>query len=67
VYKRQGLRGDADSDGEVGIADITTLVDYILGGDTQDINLDNADCDLDGNITIADVTLLVDYILGGEW
>lgn len=61
------LRGDADEDGTVTIADVTTLIDYILTGNTNDINLENADCDRDGEIGIADVTALIDFILTGSW
>ena len=61
------LRGDVDGNGEVGIADATALIDYILTSDSNGIDLDNADCDLSGNIGIADVTALIDYILTGTW
>jgi uncharacterized lipoprotein YddW (UPF0748 family) len=61
------LRGDADEDGTVTIADVTTLIDYILTGNTDGVNIENADCDRDDFITIADVTSLIDYILIGSW
>jgi len=61
------LRGDADSDGEIGIADVTTIIDHILNGLTDSINLENADCDLDDTIGIADITVLTDFILTGTW
>ena len=61
------LRGDADDDGTVTIADVTTIIDYILSGDNNGINLDNADCDQDGTTGIADVTTIIDYILTGTW
>ena len=61
------LRGDVDKDGNVGIADVTALIDYILTGNGTDINLNAADVDNDENIGIADVTALIDYILTGVW
>lgn len=61
------LRGDVDNDGEVGIADVTALIDYILTGNGSEINLAAADVDIDENIGIADVTALIDYILTGVW
>ena len=61
------LRGDVDEDGEVTITDASVLIDYLLTGDTDAINLDNADCDLDGEVAIADVTCLIDYLLSGTW
>ena len=36
------LRGDADDSGDINIADVTTLIDYLLSGNTSAINLDNA-------------------------
>ena len=57
------ILGDVDDDGIVGIADVTTLIDYILNNDNP-INQSNADVDEDGSITIADVTALIDIILG---
>ena len=65
-----GLRGDVNNDGEVGIADVTVLIDHLLSGDFDDaegFSGDNADCDLSGEITIGDVTALIDYLLTGNW
>ena len=61
------LRGDVDEDRAVNIADVTALIDYLLSGNADGINLDNADCDQDSNINIADVTALIDYLLSGSW
>ena len=63
-------RGDVDNDGNVAIADVTTLIDHLLTGDYDDgdeFSSDAADCDLDGEIAIADVTTLIDYLLSGNW
>ena len=57
------IPGDVDDDGNVGIGDVTSLIDYILNGDDTVINSANADVDSDGEITIADVTSLIDLIL----
>ena len=62
-----GLRGDVDGDGNVGIADVTALIDYILTGNTTGFNLAAADVDDSGIVNIADVTALIDYILTGSW
>ena len=61
------LRGDVDGDGNVGISDVTALIDYILSGDASGINLEAADCDQDDSVGISDVTALIDYILSGSW
>ena len=68
LTKRGGIqRGDVNEDGLVNIADVTALIDYLLSGNPDDINLDNADCDQDENVNIADVTVLIDYLLSGSW
>ncbi len=59
----QFIPGDANNDGLVGIADVTTITDYILHGDSVEINLLAADMDGDGIIGIADATLIIDMIL----
>ena len=61
------LRGDADDSGDINIADVTTLIDYLLSGNTSAINLDNADCNQDNDINISDATTLIDYLLSGSW
>ena len=59
------IRGDVNGDGIVGIADVTELIDYILGSDPQPFILEAADVSGDGLIGIADVTELIDMILNG--
>ena len=54
---------DVDCDGQATIADVTTLIDYLLGGNPQPFNADAADVDKDGKINISDVTELIDYLL----
>ena len=61
------LRGDVDGDGNVGIADVTFLIDYILTGNATGISVMSADVDGNGSVDIADVTALIDYILTGTW
>ena len=59
--------GDVNKDGQITIADVTALVNIILGKDnTQPYQYDHlaADVNMDGSITIADVTALVNIILG---
>jgi hypothetical protein len=51
----------------VTIADVTALIDYLLSGDSTNINLDAADCNTNQEVTIADVTALIDYLLSGNW
>ena len=56
------MKGDVDGNGEVGIADVTVLIDYLLNG--GEINMANADVDEDTAIGIGDVTALIDILLG---
>lgn len=50
-------RYDVNHDGEVNVADINTLIDYILTGSGQH------DVNGDGEMTVADINDLIDYIL----
>ena len=52
--------GDVDGDGQITIADLTTLVDLIMNGAEP---TSSSDVDGDGSITIADITALVDILL----
>ena len=56
--------GDITGDGNISIADVTALIDMLLGGGELpvwgDVNGDN-------NVSIQDVTRLIDYLLNGTW
>lgn len=57
--------GDVNKDNVITIADVTALVNIILGKDSENVySRDAADVNGDKNITIADVTALVNLILG---
>ncbi len=62
--------GDVNRDRQVTIADVTALVNIILGkaveGDDNDYDFKAANVNGDENITIADVTALVNIILGKD-
>ena len=59
------LLGDVNMDGSVNIADVTTLIDYLLNGDVSLINVIAADVTQDNMINIQDVTELIDRLLSG--
>ena len=63
----QGLRGDVNNDKTVNISDVTALIDYLLSGNGEDVNLNNSDCNLDQGVNISDVTALIDFLLSGNW
>ena len=63
------LKGDVNRDGSITIADVTALVNIILGKATYPADADKYDFEAahvnaDEDITIADVTALVNIILG---
>ena len=61
------IKGDVDGNSIVSIADVVTMIDYLLSGNSSLLNMTNADCDYNGSVTINDVTLLIDYLLNGRW
>lgn len=48
---------DVNHDGEINVADINVLIDYILTGSGVH------DCNQDGEMTVADINVLIDYVL----
>jgi len=58
--------GDVNCDGFTTIADVTAIIDYLLGGDVDPFDLDAADVDKDERISIADATSLIDILLGAQ-
>ena len=55
--------GDVNMDGSINIADVTTLIDYLLGSPVSPFDPEAADVANDGAINIADVTALIDRLL----
>lgn len=54
--------GDIDLSRRVTIADVTLLIDHLLGGETTIIDDVNGDL----RVSIQDVTVLIDYLLSGS-
>ena len=65
--KPSSMRGDVNMDGKITIADVTDLIDILLGSVLTVYDMNAADTDRDGKITIADVTTLIDYLLSQHW
>ena len=61
------MAGDVDGDGRINIDDLAVLIDYLLTGNSDDVNLSNADCYVDGRINVDDLAVLIDYLLTGSW
>ena len=60
------IPGDVDDNGIVNINDLTALIDFLLSGNGEAINVDAADCNEDGQTNIEDVTWLIDQLLNGN-
>jgi len=60
------LMGDVNGDKLVDISDVTTLIDYVLGGNVSPFVREAADLTGDGLVDISDVTALIDLVLSGK-
>jgi hypothetical protein len=58
-----GLRGDVNGDGIVGVTDVMTMVDYLLGLKPEQFIRSNAEMNDDNHVSVADVFSVVDMIL----
>jgi len=58
--------GDANADGQISIADVTLMIDILLGKFATYDTRHWADVNQDGSLSISDVSALIDYLLGGE-
>ena len=59
------IRGDANGDGLINIADVVFLVNYLFGGGMPPCPEGAGDANSDGAVNIADVVYLVNYLFGG--
>ena len=62
IYKLTSSLGDINSDGDLNVLDIVSLVNIILSNDYSD----TADLNSDDTVNILDVVLLVNAILGSN-
>lgn len=66
VLVKAVIPGDANADGHVTQDDLSTLVSYVLGNNSSDVNIYNADINGDGAISIADVTALIEKLQSSD-
>ena len=58
--------GDVDNSGTANISDVTALINYLLSGNAEGVNLQAADVDRDNKVNISDVTALINLLLSGH-
>ena len=64
------MRGDVDGNIDVNMDDLTTLINYLLTGNSAGINTANAaSCDSPSSTTVTmdDLTALINYLLNNSW
>ena len=61
AFAASAATGDVNSDGEVNLSDVNTLIEMILTGDTAAAG----DVNADGEISLSDVNTLIEIILNG--
>ena len=66
TVSKVSVSGDVNMDGKINIADVTKLIDVLLGSVLADYDPNAADVNRDGMLSIADVTTLIDYLLQGN-
>lgn len=60
-----GIRGDANNDAGIDVADVTFLVDYLFNDALTPECDEESDADASGETDISDLTHLVDYLFNG--
>ena len=58
--------GDVNMDSKVSISDVTTLINYLLNGSTEGVDVIAADVNTDGKVNISDVTALINLLLSAS-
>ena len=61
------MLGDVTGDNTVDVADLTSLIAYVLGEQDGPFVIEAANCDGQGGIDVTDVTSLINFILNGGW
>jgi hypothetical protein len=60
------MRGDANGDWKISLADVIFLANYVLKGGASPDPLESGDVNCDGKISLADVICLANYLLLGH-
>ena len=62
---RVSCQGDVNVDGHTSIADVTSLINYLLNSNVSTLSVYLADVNGDQHVSIADVTALINLLLKG--
>ncbi len=65
LFTTSAIRGDADGNGSISVADAVYLVNYIFKGGPAPDPLGSGDANCDGTINVADAVYLINYIFKG--
>ncbi len=57
------LLGDVNKDGNVNVADVTTLINYLMGATVSPFSTEAADMDGNGEINVSDITALINLVM----
>ena len=60
------IQGDANGDGEVNVADIVEIVNYILGKPSTKFVKAAADVSKDGDVNVTDIVMVVNIIMSSQ-
>ncbi|MDE5757724.1 MAG: Ig-like domain-containing protein, partial [Allobaculum sp.] len=60
-----GTNGDVNGDGDLTVADVITLSNYLIGLEVENFDPALADINGDGEITFADAAMLSDKVMNG--
>ncbi len=62
----ENIKGDANGDGRVSVADMAIIASHIMGDNPTNFNKKEADVNGDGRISVADISALATLIMGGD-
>lgn len=62
----ESIKGDANGDGRVSVADIAIIASHIMGDNPTGYNEKQADVNGDGRVSVADISALATLIMGGD-
>lgn len=60
------IKGDANGDGRVSVADMAIIASHIMGDNPANFNEKQADVNGDGRVSVADISALATLIMGGD-